>query len=103
MSDKRWGSAELFPTDLPVLPEMMMGRAGGVDGSAEAVAGGGHIGGAVRRRAGRLGGARAALAACAAAGCDTAAVDLVHLAAAPELGEALAVRVLANRPVLARA
>src|SRR3954466_7369998 len=111
MSDKRWGSAELFPTDLPVSPEMMIGRADDVDQIAQALIGGGHIVVAGPRRTGKTSVCDAALAACAAAGrytgagagCYTAAVDLFHLADAAELAEALTVRVLANRPVLARA
>jgi DNA-binding transcriptional ArsR family regulator len=103
MSDKRWGSAELFPTDLPIPPEMMIGRADDVDQIAQALAGGGHIVVAGPRRTGKTSVCDAAVAACAQAGCYTAAVDLFHLADAAELAEALTVRVLANRPVLARA
>src|SRR3954462_10363878 len=103
MSDKRWGSAELFPTDLPISPEMMIGRADDVDQIAQALIGGGHIVVAGPRRTGKTSVCDPALAACAAAGCYTAAVDLFHVADAAELAEALTVRVLANRPVLARA
>src|SRR3954447_3132873 len=103
MSDKRWGSAELFPTDLPISPEMMIGRADDVDQIAQALIGGGHIVVAGPRRTGKTSVCDASLAACAAAGCHTVAVDLFHMADAAELAEALTVRTLANRPVLARA
>src|SRR3954469_2910013 len=103
MSDKRWGSAELFPTDLPVAADAMFGRAEDVDAIAEALAGGGHVIVAGPRRAGKTGGCAAALAACGATGCHTAAVDLFRVADAAELAEALTVQALANRPVLARA
>jgi len=103
MSDKRWGSAELFPTDLPVSAEMMIGRADDVDEIAQALAGGGHVVVAGPRRTGKTSVCDAALAACAAAGCHTVVVDLFHMADAAELAEALTVRTLANRPVLARA
>src|SRR3954451_24876753 len=103
MSDKRWGSAELLPSDRPIAPEMMIGRADDVDEIAQALIGGGHIVVAGPRRTGKTSVCDAALAACAAAGCYTAAVDLFHLADAAELAEALSVQALANRPVLARA
>src|SRR3954462_6849710 len=103
MSDKRWGSAELFPTDLPISPEMMIGRADDVDQIAQALIGGGHIVVAGPRRTGKTSVCDPALAACAAAGCYTAAVDLFHVADAAELAEALTVRVLANPPGVARA
>src|SRR5438093_4103428 len=103
MSDKRWGSAELFPTDLPVAPDTMIGRADDVDEIAQALAGGGHVVVAGPRRTGKTSVCDAALAACAAAGCYTAAGDLSHMADAADLAEALTVQALANRPVLARA
>src|SRR4051812_43167240 len=103
MSDKRWGSAELFPTDLPVASDAMFGRAEDVDAIAEALAGGGHVIVAGPRRTGKTSVCDAALAACRAAGCYTAAVDLFRVADAAELAEALSVQALANRPVLARA
>src|SRR5438270_638063 len=43
MSDKRWGSAELFPTDLLVAPDTMIGRPDDVDAIAHALGGGGHV------------------------------------------------------------
>src|SRR3954452_25485931 len=103
MSDKRWGSAELFPTDLPISPEMMIGRADDVDQIAQALIGGGHIAVAGPRRTVKTSVCDAAVAACAAAGCYTAAVDLFHPADAAELAEGLPLRVLATRPALARA
>src|SRR4051795_12215837 len=103
MSDKRWGSAELFPTDLPVAADAMFGRAADVDAIAEALAGGGHVIVAGPRRTGKTSVCDAALAACAATGCYTAAVDLFHVADAADLAEAISLRALANRPVLARA
>src|SRR3954449_1665820 len=103
MSDKRWGSAELFPTDLPISPEMMIGRADDVDQIAQALIGGGHVIVAGPRRTGKTSVCDAALAACGATGLYTAAVDLFRVADAAELAEALTVQALANRPVLARA
>src|SRR4051812_242697 len=103
MSDKRWGSAELFPTDLPVAADAMFGRAEDVDAIAEALAGGGHVIVAGPRRTGKTSVCDAALAACGADGCYTAAVDLFHMADAADLAESISVQALANRPVLARA
>jgi uncharacterized protein len=103
MSDKRWGSAELFPTDLPVSADLLIGRADDVDEIARALAGGGHVVVAGPRRTGKTSVCDAALVACAADGCHTVAVDLFHVADAAELAEALTVRTLANRPALARA
>src|SRR5436305_4182214 len=103
MSDKRWGSAELFPTDLPVAPDTMIGRADDVDTIAQALTGGGHVIVAGPRRTGKTSVCDAAVAACAADGCYTATVDLFHMADAADLAEAISVQVLANRPVLARA
>src|SRR5256714_14610401 len=103
MSDKRWGSAELFPTDLPVAPDAMIGGAADVDAMAEARAGGGHVIVAGPRRTGKTSVCDAAVAACAASGCYTISVDLFHVADAADLAEAISLRALANRPVLARA
>src|SRR2546423_1340682 len=103
MSDKRWGSAELFPTDLPVAPDAMIGGAADVDAMAEARAGGGHVIVAGPRRTGKTSVCDAAVAACAASGCYTISVDLFHVADAADLAEALSLQALANRPALARA
>jgi uncharacterized protein len=103
MSDKRWGSAELFPTDLPISADAMIGRADDVDEIAQALSGGGHVVVAGPRRTGKTSVCDAALEACRAAGCYTAAVDLFHMADAADLAEALTRQVLANRPALGRA
>lgn len=101
--DRRRGSAELFPTDQPVAPDEMIGRAADVETVGRTLIGGGHVIIAGPRRTGKTSVCDAAVALCAGDGCHTAAVDLFHYADAAQLAEALTVAVLANRPVIRRA
>lgn len=103
MRDRRRGSAELFPTDMPLAPDDMIGRADDVDSVARTLVGGGHVIIAGPRRTGKTSVCDAAVAVCAVDECHTAAVDLFHHADAAQLAEALTVAVLANRPVIRRA
>lgn len=103
MSNKRLGSAELFPTDAPIPPEAMIGRQEDVDDVARALIGGANVVVAGPRRTGKTSVCDAALALCAHERCYTASVDLFRLADAAELAETLTLRLLANRPVLRRA
>ena len=75
MRDIRFGSGDLFPTDHPVDPAHMIGRAGDVDRVATALLGGGNVVLAGARRTGKTTVADAALQACAAEGAYVAAVD----------------------------
>lgn len=103
MSKKRPGSAELFPTDEPIAAEAMIGRTDDVDAIARSLLGGANLVVAGPRRTGKTSVCDAAVAICARERCYTASVDLFRLADAAELAEALALRLLANRPVLRRA
>jgi DNA polymerase III delta prime subunit len=103
MSDKRRGSGDLFPTDRPIDPCHMIGRAEDVDQVATALLGGGNVVLAGPRRTGKTTVADAVLAVCDRDGAYVAAVDLFGLADAVELAQALTVGLLANRPVLRRA
>ena len=103
MRDTRIGSADLFPTDHPVDPAHMIGRAEDVDRVAAALLGGGNVVLAGARRTGKTTVADAALQACAADGAYVAAVDLFGLTDATEFAQALTVALLANRPALRRA
>jgi len=103
MSDRRRGSAELFPTDRPLAAEDMIGRADDVDAVARTLLGGGHTIIAGPRRTGKTSVCDAAVEVCASDGCHTATIDLFHYADAGQLAEALTVGVLANRPVVKRA
>src|SRR5918999_8652 len=103
MRDSRIGSADLFPTDHPIDPAHMIGRAEDVDRVAAALLGGGNVVLAGARRTGKTTVADAALQACAADGAYVAAVDLFGLTDATEFAQALTVALLANRPALRRA
>src|SRR5690348_14828767 len=103
MRDRRRGSADLFPTDHPVEPPHMIGRADDVDRVATALLGGGNVVLAGPRRTGKTTVAEAALEVCRTDGAHVAAVDLFDLVDAVELAQALTVGLLANRPALQRA
>ena len=103
MRERRLGSAELFPTDHPVLPAHMVGRANDVDQVASALAGGGNVVLAGPRRTGKTTVADAALEACDRDGAYVAVIDLFDLVDAAELARTLTVRLLSNRPALKRA
>src|SRR3954463_3199403 len=100
---KRYGSADLFPTDHPIESAQMIGRADDVDRVATALLGGGNIVLAGPRRTGKTTVADAALEVCRTEGAYVAAVDLFDLVDGVELAQAITVGLLSNRPVLKRA
>jgi uncharacterized protein len=93
----------LFPTDQPVDPAHMIGRAQDVDRLASTLLGGGNVVLAGPRRTGKTTVADAAIQACMADGAYVAAVDLFGFADTTEFAQALTVGLLANRPALRRA
>ena len=105
MSDnpRRIGSAVLFPTDHPLDPDTMIGRASDVDRISMALVGGGNIVLAGPRRTGKTTVADAALVACRSDGAYVAKVDLFECADAGELAHRLTLELLANRAILRRA
>jgi uncharacterized protein len=102
MGNKRKGSGELFPTDIPIPAGRMFGRETEVAGVARSLEGGGNLVIAGPRRTGKTSVCDAALAHLREAGCYTAEVDLFRLADTAALAEALALSVIANRGPLAR-
>jgi hypothetical protein len=104
MSDKpRVGSAVLFPTDHPVRPESMIGRAADVERIALSLLGGGNVVLAGPRRIGKTTVADAALELCRLEGAYAAKVDLFDCSDAGSLAHLLALELLANRATLRRA
>jgi DNA-binding transcriptional ArsR family regulator len=104
MSDiRRIGSAVLFPTDHPLDPGTMIGRAVDVDRIAVALAGGGNVVLAGPRRTGKTTVADAALVACRNDGAYVAKVDLFECPDAGALAHVLTLELLGNRPPLRRA
>lgn len=104
MSDTpRRRSAELFPTDEPVSPNRLIGRADDVDRVASALLGGGNVVLAGPRRTGKTSVGDAALEICAHEGSSTVSVDLFRFADAGDLADGLARATIATRPALRRA
>jgi hypothetical protein len=105
MSDtqRRIGSAILFPTDHPIGSEDMIGRAGDVERIALALLGGANTVLAGPRRIGKTTVADAALAACRQESAYTAQVDLFDCGDAAQLAHLLTLELLGNRPLLKRA
>jgi uncharacterized protein len=103
MSDRRLGSADLFPTDHPIDSAYMIGRADDVDRVAGALLGGGNVVLAGPRRTGKTTVADAALEVCGTEGAYVTAADLFGLIDAVELAQALTVGLLSNRPAIKRA
>ena len=103
MSDRRWASGELFPTDSPIPADQMIGRSNDVERMAIALAGATSLVVAGPRRTGKTSACDAALELCAEEGCYVAAVDLFHKADAAQLAQDLALSVLANRTALRQA
>jgi uncharacterized protein len=104
MSDRRrMGSAVLFPTDHPVQPDTMIGRAVDVERIALSLLGGGNVVMAGARRIGKTTVADAALEVCRDEAAYTAKVDLFDCADAGALAHLLALELLANRAPLRRA
>ena len=104
MSDtRRIGSAVLFPTDHPLDPGSMIGRALDVDQISRALVGGANVVLAGPRRTGKTTVADAALAACRSDGAYVANVDLFDCGDAGALAHLLTLELLANRAPLRRA
>jgi uncharacterized protein len=97
------GSGDLFPTDAPIGPEAMIGRADDVTRMATELLGGTNLVVAGPRRTGKTSVCDAAMAVCRAEGAYTVAVDLFLMADAAALAEELTLAALANRPVLRQA
>ncbi len=97
------GSAVLFPTDHPVRPDSMIGRAGDVERIAMSLLGGGNVVMAGPRRIGKTTVADAALEVCRGEGAYRAKVDLFDCSDAGALAHLLALELLANRAPLRRA
>jgi len=103
MSDiRRIGSAALFPTDHPLDPGTMIGRAADVDRITSSLVGGGNVVLAGPRRTGKTTVADAALLACQTDGAYVARVDLFECADAGALAHLLTLELLGNRPMLRR-
>jgi uncharacterized protein len=105
MSDtaRRVGSAILFPTDHPIHPNDMIGRAGDVERIALALLGGANTVLAGPRRIGKTTVADAAIAVCGQERAYTAQVDLFECTDAAQLAHLLTLELLGNRPPLKRA
>ncbi len=98
MSDiRRIGSAVLFPTDHPLNPGTMIGRASDVDRIAVALVGGGNVVLAGPRRTGKTTVADAALVACRKDLAYVAKADLFECADAGALAHVLTLELLATR------
>lgn len=93
----------LFPTDHPVPPGDMIGRAGDVDRVALSLLGGGNVVMAGARRIGKTTVADAALEVCRREAAYTAKVDLFDCSDAGALAHVLALELLSNRTPLQRA
>jgi hypothetical protein len=93
----------LFPTDHPVRPDGMIGRAGDVDRIAMSLLGGGNVVMAGPRRIGKTTVADAALEVCRNEGAYAAKIDLFDCSDAAALAHMLALELLANRAPLRRA
>lgn len=102
-TEKRVGSAVLFPTDHPISAEEMIGREDDVDAVAMALLGGGNVVLAGPRRTGKTTVADAAIDICQREGAYVAAVDLFDAPDAAALAYQLSLELLANRPPLKRA
>src|SRR5437763_8712415 len=97
------GSAVLFPTDHPLDPGTMIGRASDVDRIAMTLVGGGNVLLAGPRRTGKTTVADAALIACRSDGAYVAKADLFECADVGALAHLLTLELLGNRPLLRRA
>jgi hypothetical protein len=93
----------LFPTDHPVRPDSMIGRASDVERIALSLLGGGNVVLAGPRRIGKTTVADAALEVCQLEGAYAAKVDLFDCSDAGALAHLLALELLANRAPLRRA
>lgn len=103
MSDTRIGSAVLFPTDHPLPPQSMIGRATDVERISLSLLGGANVVMAGPRRIGKTTVADATLEVCRGDGAYTAKADLFDCSDAGSLAHLLTLELLANRPALRRA
>jgi hypothetical protein len=94
---------ELFPTDDPVEPELLIGRASDVEDLASRLGAGTHVVMAGPRRTGKSTVALAALSRIRSAGLYTASVDLWDHEDLSSLTKALAQSIVANRGPVAKA
>src|ERR1022692_51412 len=94
---------ELFPTDDPVEPDLLIGRASDVEDLAARLGSGTHVVVAGPRRTGKSPVALAALSRIRSAGLYTAQVDLWDHEDLPSLTRALAQSIVANRGTVAKA
>ncbi len=94
---------ELFPTDDPVRPDLLIGRASDVRDLAARLGAGTHVVMAGPRRTGKSTVALAALAQARASGLYTAQVDLWDHEDLASLTRALAQSIIANRGPVAKA
>jgi hypothetical protein len=93
----------LFPTDDPVDPDLLIGRAGDVAGVAQRLVSGTHVILAGPRRTGKTTVAHASLRQVRQAGSYSAAVDLFDHDELASLAQAIAQAILANRGPVAKA
>lgn len=99
---QRIPSRVLFPTDAPLAPDRMIGRAEDVAELVTQLGAGVHRIVAAPRRTGKSTVCRAAVAQLATAGSYTVSVSLFELTSAAVLAERLAQETIANRRALAR-
>lgn len=94
---------QLFPTDEPVAPDQMIGRAGDVSRIASSLAAGQSLRILAPRRTGKTTVCDAALERMREQGWYAASVDLMHPAGAAGFAQDLTRALLGNRPQLKRA
>ncbi len=94
---------ELFPTDDPVKPDLLIGRASDVRDLASRLGGGTHMVMAGPRRTGKSTVGLAALERVGSSGAFTAKVDLWDHESLASLSQALAQSIIANRGPVAKA
>jgi hypothetical protein len=95
-------SGDLFPTDLPLPPSLLIGRAEDVREIATSLMAGINLVVAGPRRTGKTSVCEAAVARAKRAGYYTVGLDLFRIANAAQLAEALVASTIANRPRLFR-
>jgi hypothetical protein len=95
-------SGDLFPTDLPLPPSLLIGRAEDVREIATSLMAGINLVVAGPRRTGKTSVCEAAVARAKRAGYYTVSLDLFRIANAAQFAEALVASTIANRPRLLR-
>lgn len=95
-------SGDLFPTDLPLPPSLLIGRAEDVREIATSLMAGVNLVVAGPRRTGKTSVCEAAVARARRAGYYTVSLDLFRIANAAQLAEALVAATIANRRPLHR-